>query len=160
MNNKSDQEIINQALVALHKRRAAFPSVAMVEPVSGVLPTANLRNRDNWRAFFHQLVAVVVPILVTANVVTENMAAAWIPFVFAIVDNLLSVGHTVDRVRRAIYAGIGVLQAGGLLTSLLTSFAPNYVAVAGAGLAVVSAFLARFYTPTTTMVPSHFTAVK
>lgn len=160
MNEPSDQAVINAALTALRKRRAAFPSAVMVEPTSGVLPTANLKNRDNWRAFFHQLVAVLVPILVTANVVSENTAAAWVPFVFAIADNILSVGHTADRVRRAIYAGIGVLQAGGLATSLLTTFAPTYVTVGGAALAVVSAFLARFYTPTTTMVPSHFTAVK
>ena len=120
---------------------------------SGVLPIANLRNIENWRALVHQIVPVIVSALVTMNIVTGDMATAWVPFVFAIADNLLSVGNAADRVRRAIYAGVGVLQAGGLVTMLVTDVAPAYVPVAGAVLAVASAFLARFYVPTTTIIP-------
>ena len=125
----------------------------MVVADGGVLPIANLRNASNWRAFVHQIVPVIVSALVTMNIVTGDMATAWVPFVFAIADNLLSVGNAADRVRRAIYAGVGVLQAGGLVTMLVTDVAPAYVPVAGAVLAVASAFLARFYVPTTTIVP-------
>lgn len=148
---KSDQQIINEALDALKHQKASAPTV--VTATSGVLPAANLRNKDNWRAFFHQLVAVIVPILVTADVVTENVVNAWVPFLFAIADNLLSVGKTTDRVRRAIYAGSTVLQTGGLLTVLLSSVAPSYVSIGSAVLAVLTAFMARFYTSTSTMVP-------
>lgn len=125
----------------------------MVVADGGVLPVANLRNLSNWRALVHQIVPVIVSALVTMNIVTGDMATAWVPFVFAIADNLLSVGNAADRVRRAIYAGVGVLQAGGLVTMLVTNVAPAYVPVAGAVLAVASAFLARFFTPTTTIVP-------
>lgn len=125
----------------------------MVVADGGVLPVANLRNLSNWRALVHQIVPVIVSALVTMNIVTGDMATAWVPFVFAIADNLLSVGNAADRVRRAIYAGVGVLQAGGLVTMLVTDVAPAYVPVAGAVLAVASAFLARFYVPTTTIVP-------
>ena len=125
----------------------------MVVADGGVLPIANLRNASNWRAFTHQIVPVIVSALVTMNIVTGDTATAWVPFVFAIADNLLSVGNAADRVRRAIYAGVGVLQAGGLVTMLVTDVAPAYVPVAGAVLAVASAFLARFYVPTTTIVP-------
>ena len=154
----------------------------MVVADGGVLPIANLRNASNWRAFVHQIVPVIVSALVTMNIVTGDMATAWVPFIFALADNLLSVGNTTDRVRRAviresrivlatlalvapwlgwladrvrraIYAGVGVLQAGGLVTMLVTDVAPAYVPVAGAVLAVASAFLARFYVPTTTIVP-------
>ena len=125
----------------------------MVVADGGVLPVANLRNLSNWRALVHQVVPVIVSALVTMNIVTGDMATAWVPFVFAIADNLLSVGNAADRVRRAIYAGVGVLQAGGLVTMLVTNVAPAYVPVAGAVLAVASAFLARFYVPTTTIVP-------
>ena len=125
----------------------------LVAADSGVLPIANLRNLSNWRALVHQIVPVIVSALVTMNIVTGDMATAWVPFVFAIADNLLSVGNAADRVRRAIYAGVGVLQAGGLVTMLVTDVAPAYVPVAGAVLAVASAFLARFYVPTTTIVP-------
>ena len=143
----SDQEIINAALAA---RKQTFPPP--VAPTAGVLPVKNLRSLENWRAFFHQLVAVIVPILVTADIVSKNAAAAWVPFVFAIADNILSVGNTTDKIRKAIYAAVGVAQAGGLATVVLSSVAPNYVTVGGAVLAVVSAFMARFYTPTTTLV--------
>ena len=103
----------------------------LVAADSGVLPIANLRNIENWRALVHQIVPVIVSALVTMNIVTGDMATAWVPFVFAIADNLLSVGNAADRVRRAIYAGVGVLQAGGLVTMLVTNVAPAYVPVAG-----------------------------
>lgn len=170
-NSPEDQRIIDEAL-ARQREKAQAPapevpvpqevsvvkqrgsSTTVVSPISGVLPVLNLKSLDNWRAFTHQVVAVVVPILVTANIVTENQALAWIPFVFAIADNVLSLGNTDDKVRRVIYASVGALQAGGLVTSLVGGFAPDLVPIAGASLSVISAFLARFYTPTTTMVPS------
>ena len=129
-------------------------STTQLAPTRGVLPAANLKSMDDWRAFIHQVVPVIVPVLVTLNIATEAVVAAWVPFAFAIADNLLSVGNTADRVRRAIYAGVGILQAGGLLTTVLTDYAPQYVPVGGAVLAVVSAFLARFSTPTSTIVPA------
>lgn len=135
-------------------------TTTLVTPTNGVLPVGNLKNIDNWRAFVHQLIPVIVTTLVTANVVTENTATAWIPFVLAIADNLLSVGNVTDRLRKAIYAAVGVLQTGGLLTTLLTSYAPEYVSIGGAILTIVSASLARFYTPTTTMEPSVRTGPK
>ena len=135
-------------------------AITLVSPDSGVLPVTNLKSMDNWRAFVHQVVAVIVPIIVAANIVSENQAVAWVPFVFAIADNVLSVGNTTDRIRRAVYAAVGVLQAGGLLTTLLADFAPEYVPIAGAVLTVLSAFLARFYTPTTTVVPTSMVAAK
>ena len=133
--------------------RINITAETMVVADGGVLPLANLSSLENWRAFVHQIVPVIVSALVTMNIVTGDMATAWVPFVFAIADNLLSVGNAADRVRRAIYAGVGVLQAGGLVTMLVTDVAPAYVPVAGAVLAVASAFLARFYVPTTTIVP-------
>lgn len=123
-----------------------------LEPTSGVLPVENLKSLENWRAFFHQAVTIIVPVLVVMNVATQSEVTAWLPFLFAVVDNVLSVGNTADRLRRAIYAGIGVLQTGGLITVLFASV-PQYIPIAGAVLAVGSAFMARFYTPTTTIVP-------
>ena len=120
-------------------------------PTSGVLPVIRLKSLENWRAFFHQLVGVVVPVLVTMNLATETVIMAWVPFVFAIVDNVLSVGNTVDRLRKTVYAAAGALQVGGLLTVLLSSWNPAYVPIASAVLAMLTAFLARFYTPTTTI---------
>ena len=131
--------------------------LVLVQPTNtGALP-ATLKSLDDWRAFFHQLVLVLVPVLVTSNVITENTAGQWVPFVLAIVDNALSVGNTEDRVRKTVYAVVGALQTGGLLTVLLTSYAPEYVPVGGAVLAITSAFLSRFFTPTTTMVPAERT---
>lgn len=154
MTNPDDQAIINMALAEQRRKQNRRAAVTVVQPTSGVLPVMNLKSLDNWRAFVHQLVAVVVPVLVTLNIVTENAASAWVPFLFAIADNVLSVGNTVDRVRRAIYATVGVAQAGGLATVLLSSAAPQWIPVTSAGLTILSAFLARFYTPTTTLVPA------
>lgn len=122
------------------------------QPTAGVLPWRNLTSLENWRAFIHQAVPVLVPVLVAINITTQDVAMMWLPFVFAIVDNVLSAGNTVDKLRRAIYAAAGVLQTGGLLATVLGDFAPDYVTVAGAVLTVLSGFLARFYTPTTTLV--------
>lgn len=128
-------------------------NLTLVEPKPGVLPVTALKSLDNWRAFFHQIVAVLVPLLVAINITTEATVTAWVPFVFAIVDNILSAGNAADRLRRSIYAGVGVLQAGGLLATLLAQVAPEYMQIGNAVLAVASAFLARFYTPTNTMTP-------
>src|SRR5690606_2781195 len=58
----------------LFKDRMKMPetTTTLVTPTNGVLPVGNLKNVDNWRAFIHQLIPVIVTILVTANVVTEN----------------------------------------------------------------------------------------
>ena len=154
MTSPEDQAVINAALEAQRqKARGTVNPVAVQQTTTtGVLPAMNLKSMENWRAFFHQVVAVIVPILVTANLITENAAAAWVPFIFAIADNVLSVGNTTDRIRKAVYAVVGLAQTGGLLASVLTTVAPTYVPVGGAILAVVSAFMARFYTPTTTIV--------
>ena len=133
--------------------------MTLVTPTSGVLPAMNLKSLDNWRAFFHQAVGVIVPILVTINLVSESVATAWVPFVFAIADNMLSLGNTADKLRRTVYAAVGVIQAGGLLTMVLTQFAPQWVGIGSAVLAVLTAFLARFYTPTTTMTPIDVTPI-
>lgn len=151
MTSSDDQAIINAALKA---ERTKWHATTKVTAAPGVLPVGNLKSLDNWRAFFHNAVGVLVPILVTLHLTTNDAVTAWLPFIFAIADNILSAGNTVDRVRRAIYAAVGALQAGGLATILLTSVAPTYVPIGSAILAVASSFLARFYTPTTTMTPT------
>src|SRR5512139_1347099 len=115
-----------------------------------ILPAANLRSADDWRAFVHQLVPVAVSVIVALNLAEESTVLMWVPFALALADNLLSAGNTVDKLRRTVYAVVAVLQTGGLVTALVTDFAPAYVPVAGAVLSVLSAFMARFYTPTTT----------
>lgn len=152
--NESDQEIIEKALAAQRARRKKVTTaVTTVMPTSGVLPIQNLKSLDNWRAFIHQVVPVIVTVLVSIDVVTNDVAMAWIPFVFAIADNVLSVGNTVDNLRKALYAAFGALQAGGLVTILLTNWHPEYIPIASAGIALIAGFMNRFYTPTTTMVP-------
>lgn len=127
--------------------------ISTVSPTSGVLPAQNLKSLDNWRAFIHQAVPVIVATLITVNLITTDQGPLWISFAFAIGDNFLSVGNTADRLRKAIYAGIGTLQTGGLLLVLFVNV-PEYLPIASMVLAISSAFLARFYTPTTTLVPA------
>lgn len=123
-------------------------------PTSGIISVANLKDLGSWRAFVHQAVLVAVPLLVALNVATESQVNAWIPLVLALADNLLSAGNTTDRLRRTVYAVVGVLQAGGLVTVLLSDWHPEWIPVVAAVLSVGSAMMARFYVPTTTIIPA------
>lgn len=158
MTGLSDQEIIDAAIKArrdaLKKDQRKAHATTTVAPITGPMSAGSLASLDNWRAFFHNLVGVIVPVLVTLHITTQDTVSLWLPFVFAIADNVLSVGNSKDKFRRSIYAVVGLLQTGGLVTSVLTtSVAPEYVSIGSAVLATASAFMARFFTPTTSMVP-------
>lgn len=146
MTTPEDQAIIDAAVKA---QLAQHVPVQTITP--GVFPVVNLKSQANWRAFFHSLVAVVVPVLVTMDIATETQVAAWVPFIFAIADNVLSAKNTKDKVRLAIYSAFGVLQTGGLATVLLGSSHPEIIPIVSAVMAIGSSFMARFYTPTTTI---------
>lgn len=146
MTTPEDQAIIDAAVKA---QLAQYVPTQTIAP--GVLPVSNLKSKENWRAFFHSLVAVIVPVLVTLDIATETQVAAWVPFLFAIADNVLSAKNTKDKARLAIYSAFGVLQTGGLATVLLGSSHPEVVPIISAVMAIGSAFMARFYTPTTTI---------
>lgn len=126
-----------------------------VVPSSGVVP---LKSMDDWRALFHQLAPVIVTMLVGVHLVTETAATLWLPFVFAIADNLLAVGNTVDRVRKAIYAVLLLLQSGTVVTAIIgtitqTPGIEEYAPIFTGGFTIITSILARFYSGTSTMIP-------
>lgn len=127
----------------------------LVKPTDGVLPLRNLKSMENWRAFIHQATPVIVTTLVGIGIVTNNQAALWIPLFFAIIDPILSVANTTNKIRKIIYGVAGLAQSGSLATGLatLTASGGHIAPIIGAGLTILSTFLSRFYTPTTTMVP-------
>jgi hypothetical protein len=110
---------------------------------------------ENWRAFIHQVTPVIVTTLVGIGIVTNNQAALWIPLFFAILDPILSVANTTNKIRRIIYGVAGLAQSGSLATGLATMTAAggHVMPIVGAGLTIFSTFLSRFYTPTTTLIP-------
>lgn len=128
-----------------------------VAPLPGLPPRQVLKSWDNWRAFIHQITPVVVTALVGVGIVTDNQAALWVPLFFAIIDPLLNVGNTQDKLRRVVYGVAGLLQVGGLASGLATGLSSGgnglIAASVGAGVTILSTFLARFYVPTTTLVP-------
>lgn len=132
-------------------------STVDVAPTPGVIPGQGLKSWANWRAFLHQITPVIVTTLVGVGIVTNNQAALWVPLFFAIIDPLLNVGNTQDKLRRAVYGVAGLLQVGGLAGGLVTGLGAGgnglVAAGVGAGVTILSTFLARFYTPTTTMTP-------
>lgn len=145
--------------MAQHEIPGAVPeSVAgtttLVVPASGVMP---LKTMDDWRALFHQIVPIVVTALVTAHLVTESQLALWIPLAFAIVDPLLSIGNTTDKIRRVIYGLLALVQAGSAVTAVVEVVAqhsnPVVAPIITAGGALISGVLGKFFTPTSTMVP-------
>lgn len=126
-----------------------------VTPNPGVLPGQTFKSWANWRAFIHQITPVVVTTLVGVGIVTDNQAALWVPLFFAIIDPLLNVGNAQDKLRRIVYGVAGLLQVGGLAGGLATGLSSGgnglIAAGVGAGVTILSTFLSRFYTPTTTM---------
>lgn len=126
-----------------------------VVPSSGVAP---LKTLDDWRALFHQLAPVIVTMLVGLHLVTEAQVTLWLPFVVAIADNLLAVGNTVDKIRKAIYAVLLLFQTGTAATTIIGAITNSpqvelYAPVITGGLTLITSILARFYSGTSTMIP-------
>ncbi|AVD99645.1 holin [Mycobacterium phage Cuke] len=122
----------------------------LVVPTNGIMP---LKTLDDWRAMFHQIVPIIVTALVTANVVTDSQVTLWLPFVFAIADNLLSVGNAKDRIRKAIYGLFALLQGSSAVATVLVNH-QELTPIATAGIAILSGIFSNFYTPTSTMQPA------
>jgi hypothetical protein len=129
-------------------------AVTEVASATGTLSMDNVRNVDNWRAFIHQITPVIVGVFVTLGVTTEDMALLWVPLVFAILDPLMSYANASDKGRRVAYGVLGTLQSGGLLVALLGDKSP-WLPIISALLVAVSSQLARFYTPTSTIIPKY-----
>lgn len=128
-------------------------SLTLVTPKPGILTLSKLGNLDNWRAFIHQLTPVVVTVLTTLSITTDDQAALWVSLFFAIIDPLLSYQNATDKARKIAYGVGGLLQSGGLLAAV-TMVAPGpVVPIVSALITVVTSTLSRFYTPTSTMKP-------
>lgn len=130
-----------------------MPAITLVSPTQGILPRRNLKNLDNWRAFIHQVTPVIVTVLTTLSITTNDKAAVWVSLVFAVIDPLLSYRNATDKARQIAYGLGGLLQSGGLLTAALMVTPPAFIPIVSAVITVITSTLSRFYTPTTTMVP-------
>jgi len=133
----------------------AKPEVLVQADQESFFSLYNLRSMENWRAFIHQVTPVIVTTLVGIGIVTNNQAALWVPLFFAIIDPILSVANTTNKTRRVIYGVTGLAQSGSLATALatMTASSGHVAAATGATLTILSTFLGRFYTPTTTIIP-------
>lgn len=127
-------------------------SLVTVAPKSGIITWGRLANLNNIRAFLHQITPVIVTVLTTLSITTNDVAALWVSLAFAILDPLLSYRNATDKARQIAYGVLGLLQSGGLLVAILGTV-PNVIPIASAVVTIVSSTLSRFYTPTTTMTP-------
>lgn len=132
------------------------PSQTVVTPKQGILTWSKLKNLDNWRAFIHQITPVVVTVLTTLSITTNDQAALWVSLLFAIIDPLLSYTNSTDKARKIAYGVLGLAQSGGLLATVLAVAPPTALPIASALVTIVSSTLSRFYTPTSTMIPKVF----
>ena len=133
---------------------ATTRSFTLVEAKPGVLTVGRLKNLDNWRALVHQITPVVVTVLTALSITTTDKAAVWVALFFAFIDPLLSYSRTTDKARQVIYGVLGLAQSGGLLTAALMVTPPAVVPIVSAGVTILTSFLSRFYTPTSTMTPT------
>lgn len=125
------------------------PKVATTQPVSGVTKPKTL---EDWRALFHDAVPIIVTTLIGMSIVTENDANLWIPYLFAIVDPLLSIGATQDKVRRIIYGLVTLLQGSSAAVAVFTDN-PQIPILVTAGATIFGSLFARFNTATSALVP-------
>lgn len=128
-------------------------SMTLVTPKPGIITWGKLANPDNIRAWLHQVTPIIVTVLTTLSITTEDKAAVWVSLVFAVIDPLLSYSNVTDKARKIAYGVGGLLQSGGLLTAALMVAPPTAVPVVSAAITVLTATLSRFYTPTSTMLP-------
>ena len=127
-------------------------SLTLVTPVSGIIDMGKLTNLNNLRAFIHQLTPVVVTVMTTLAITTEDQAAIWVSLFFAVIDPLLSYRNTTDKLRQIVYGVFGLLQSGGLLAAATMVAPPTVLPVVAALSTVFTSVLGRFYTPTSTVV--------
>lgn len=127
--------------------------MSLVTPKPGILTLDRLKSKDNWRAWLHGITPVIVTVLTTLSITTNDKAAVWVSLFFAVIDPLLSYSNVTDKARKIAYGLGGLLQSGGLLTAALMVAPPTVVPVVSAVITVLTATLSRFYTPTSTMVP-------
>jgi len=130
----------------------ALPGISTA-PKSGIVTSNRVRSLDNWRAWLHQVTPVIVGALVALHVASQDAVLLWVSLAFAVLDPLLSYTNATDKSRKIAYGVLGLLQSGGLAAALLGDTSP-WLPVVSAGVTVVSSALARFYTPTTTLVPA------
>ena len=123
-----------------HPTPAALTLVGPANP--GVLRISNLKNLDNWRALIHQVTPVVVTVLTTLAITTEDKAALWVSLFFAIVDPLLSYRNTTDKIRQIVYGIGGLAQSGGLLAAATMVAPPAVLPVASAVLTILTSTVA------------------
>lgn len=133
--------------------QSTYVPTTLVRPTGGILPVGNLKSLDNWRALIHQITPVIVTVLTTLSITTEDQAALWVSLIFAIIDPLLSYRNATDKARQIWYGVVGLAQSGGLVAALLMVTPPTALPIVSAAATVITSMLSRFYTPTTTMVP-------
>ena len=127
--------------------------MSLVTPKPGILTKDRLKSLDNWRAFVHQLTPVIVTVLTTLSLTTDDQAALWVSLFFAVIDPLLSYQHSHDKARQIAYGVLGLAQSGGLLAAVLLPTAPTLLPIAAAVVTIINSTLSRFYSPTSTMLP-------
>jgi hypothetical protein len=147
----TDQDIIDAALAA---QRGKQSGVTTTVAANGFGALVNLTNLDNWRAVLHQVAPVVVTAMVALNVAggDSHRIGVYVALFFAIADPLLSFTNTTDTVRRILYGIFTLLQTSGAV-AILFAGQETTVPLVSAGVSILAAFIARFYTPTSTIMP-------
>lgn len=158
MTMPTDQDIINAAIAAQQGKQSG---VTTVVAATGRGALANLTNLDNWRALLHQVTAPVVTAMAALQVAGGDSykISVYVALFFAFIDPLLSFTNTADTVRRILYGVLGLLQTAGVVAILFVGH-ETAIPVITAVVTIISASLARFYTPTSTIVPRELAPVK
>lgn len=127
-------------------------SVPTVTPTAGILPGQNLKSWENWRAFLYGLTPVAMTALTAIYLQFHDKYSVWIMLALAIITPLLSAYNTDDKLRRIAYGVMGLLQTAGFTATLLVGH-EAYIPIVSSVVTILSSTLARYHTPTTTLMP-------
>lgn len=127
-------------------------SVSTVTPTAGILPGQNLKSFANWRAALYGFTPVAMTFLTALYLQLPNKYLVWAMIALAVITPLLSAYNTQDKLRRIVYGVMGLLQTGGFVATLLVGH-EAYIPIVSTVITILSSTLARFHTPTSTMVP-------
>jgi len=127
-------------------------ATSTVQPLPGILPGQNLLNPANWRAFLYSLSPVIVTAMTGLHLETGNRASVWVALAMAIVTPLVSSLATPDKLRQLVYGVTGLLSSAGFVATLLVG-QEAWIPVVSAVVTILSAILARYYVPVSTLIP-------
>lgn len=131
--------------------RSRGNATSTITPLPGVMPGQTLKNTANWRAFLYGMIPVATTALTAFNLQFHDKISVYLLLAVAVLGPLVSITNSIDKLRRIVYGVLGLLSTAGFAASLFVGH-ESYLPVVSAVVTILSSTLARYYTPTSTLI--------